>query len=91
MAALATVVLGWPLAQRVSALRYLRYSADSQIRVSAKEAFAAWHGASLALSMVTLVLVTVVMALAARLPEKPREPPPNPSPENPPDSAATKA
>jgi acyl-phosphate glycerol 3-phosphate acyltransferase len=63
--ALATVVIGWPLAQHVSALRYARYQGDE----AAKAAFGAWHGYSLLLSLVTVVLVTVLMALAARLPE----------------------
>jgi acyl-phosphate glycerol 3-phosphate acyltransferase len=70
LAAMATVVLGWPLVQHVSALRPLRYSADSDTSRAAEAAFQSWHGASLSLSLITLVLVTVLMALAARLPEK---------------------
>lgn len=66
--ALATVVAGWPLVQKVSALRIARYAADPDIARLAREAFAGWHLASMLLNLVTLVLVAVAMALAARLP-----------------------
>jgi acyl phosphate:glycerol-3-phosphate acyltransferase len=66
--ALAGVVCGWPLAQKVSHLRALRYGADSALAAAAKADFATWHGYSLTLSLVTLALVTVVMAMAAYMP-----------------------
>jgi len=66
--ALASVVAGWPLAQKVSELRMSRYDSDPAIAAAAKESFGAWHGYSLLLNMVTLGLVTAGMALAAQLP-----------------------
>jgi hypothetical protein len=67
--ALATVLAGWPLAQKVSSLRAERYSADRVIAESARAAFGTWHGYSLFLNFATLGLVTAGMALAARLPQ----------------------
>lgn len=66
--ALATVVVAWPLAEKVSQLRWERYSANPALAAAAKAAFGPWHGYSLLLSLVTLALVTVLMALAAQLP-----------------------
>jgi acyl-phosphate glycerol 3-phosphate acyltransferase len=80
LAALATVLIGWPIEQRVSALRpprdqaidaYLRAQEKEDaagIAIAARNTFLWWHLASLALSFVTLILVTGTMALAARLP-----------------------
>src|SRR5581483_845493 len=56
--ALATVVVAWPLAEKVSRLRWERYSADADVAAAAKAAFGAWHGYSLLLIFVTLLLVT---------------------------------
>jgi acyl phosphate:glycerol-3-phosphate acyltransferase len=67
-AALATVILGWPIALQVSILREARYHADPLLAEAAREHFATWHLYSLGLNLVTLALVTVVMALAAHLP-----------------------
>jgi acyl-phosphate glycerol 3-phosphate acyltransferase len=67
--ALATVVAGWPIAQKVSDLRPARYAEDSVVAATAKVSFQTWHTYSLILNLVTLALVTVAMALAARLPE----------------------
>jgi len=86
--ALATVLIGWPLEQKVADLRaprnqatdaYLQSgSADADAALaamkSARGEFARWHLASLGLTFVTLLLVTAAMALAARLPEKAAEP-----------------
>jgi glycerol-3-phosphate acyltransferase PlsY len=70
LAALATIVVGWPLAQKASELRYLRYQGDEAARAAARAAFGTWHGYSLLLSLLTLILVTGLMALAAILPER---------------------
>lgn len=66
--ALTTVVAGWPLAVRVSQLRWERYSSNPAIAAAARAAFGPWHAYSLLLSLLTLALVTVLMALAAQLP-----------------------
>ncbi len=68
IAALATVVAGWPLAQKVSQLRLERYAPDPAVAAAAKAAFGSWHTYSLLLTFVTLLLVAVGMALAAQLP-----------------------
>jgi glycerol-3-phosphate acyltransferase PlsY len=68
-AALATVLVGWPIAQRVAKLRTERSSADAVVAEPARQAFAGWHLASLGLEFVTILLVGVVTALAARLPD----------------------
>lgn len=68
VAALATVVMGWPLGQQVGRLSLARHSADSDIAAAAKLAFGLWHTVSLLLSFITVALVSVLMALAARLP-----------------------
>jgi glycerol-3-phosphate acyltransferase PlsY len=67
-AALATVVLGWPIAHQVSVFRAARYDADPAMAEAARAQFATWHTYSLALNLLTLALVTVAMALTARLP-----------------------
>jgi glycerol-3-phosphate acyltransferase PlsY len=81
--ALATVLIGWPLEQKVSDLRKPRNLAtDAYLQSDAANAeaaradmktargdFALWHLASLGLTFITLLLVTPAMALAARLPE----------------------
>jgi acyl-phosphate glycerol 3-phosphate acyltransferase len=69
--ALATVVAAWPLSEKVSQLRFERYNSDPQIAAVAKAAFGTWHLYSLLLSLVTLGLVTVLMALVAQLPNRP--------------------
>lgn len=66
--AFAGVVLGWPLDQKVSALRLARYAAEPEVAAAANAAFAAWHVVSLLLNMVVVLLVTIAMALAAWLP-----------------------
>ncbi len=67
--ALALVLAGWPLVVKVSELRTARYAADETVARAADAAFGPWHGASLTLNLVTLVLVGIGLALAARLPE----------------------
>jgi acyl-phosphate glycerol 3-phosphate acyltransferase len=68
LAALALVLISWPLALEVSDLRAKRFAADAAVAASAKASFATWHLYSLTLNMLTLILVTVAMALAAFLP-----------------------
>jgi hypothetical protein len=75
--ALATVVAGWPVSQKVTELRLDRYSADTAVAASANEAFMTWHTYSLILNLVTVVLVTVALALAAQLPAAVSEQKPN--------------
>jgi hypothetical protein len=66
--ALVTVLVGWPIAQKVAGLRAARYAADTSVASAAKAEFATWHGYSLLLNFVTLLLVSVAMALAVWLP-----------------------
>ncbi len=80
MAALVTVVVGWPLEQKVTDLRKERHDAvdaamkatqDKQLKELAQEKraeFGRWHFYSLGLNVLTVLLVGVGMALAARLP-----------------------
>jgi acyl-phosphate glycerol 3-phosphate acyltransferase len=81
VAALACVIAGWALEGKVSSLRrprdeqtdkLLEASDPSKALIADAEAargtFVAWHLVSLALNMLTLALVTVGMALTARLP-----------------------
>jgi acyl-phosphate glycerol 3-phosphate acyltransferase len=83
LAALVTVLAGWPLEQKVNALRGPRYEAvdkylqakpgqDAAAREAALDArkeFVLWHTFSLFLNFGTVILVGVGMALAAQLPE----------------------
>jgi glycerol-3-phosphate acyltransferase PlsY len=66
--ALATVVIGWPLAQHVSALRVARYSPDPAVAAAADAVFGGRHLVSLLVNMLTVLFVTGAMALAAALP-----------------------
>jgi len=66
--AVATVAAGWPISEEVSRLRPERFNPDSGIREAAKAAFGQWHMVSLLLSMVTVCLAGVALALAAKLP-----------------------
>jgi hypothetical protein len=56
---------------RVSDLRVQRFDGNGSAAEAARTAFAEWHLLSLLLSLVTLVLVGVALAMAARLPEAP--------------------
>jgi acyl-phosphate glycerol 3-phosphate acyltransferase len=67
-AGLATVSIGWPLSDYVSQLRLERFSTDTGVAGAAKAAFGPWHLASLLLSVVTVALAGLALALAARLP-----------------------
>jgi glycerol-3-phosphate acyltransferase PlsY len=66
--ALATVLVGWPIAHQVSLFRAARYDPNSLLAETARAQFAVWHSYSLALNLLTLALVTVAMALAAHMP-----------------------
>jgi acyl-phosphate glycerol 3-phosphate acyltransferase len=68
LAALATVAIGWLVADYVAVLRIERYSPIQSVADHARSIFAAWHGVSLTLNMITIALVTIAMALAAQLP-----------------------
>jgi acyl phosphate:glycerol-3-phosphate acyltransferase len=83
--ALVTVAAGWLLERRVSGLRADRNAAtdavlqgapevpaaDMQWAAEARAQFGRFHGYSLMLNFLTLLLVTVAMALAAALPARP--------------------
>ena len=64
------VAIGWPISNKVSALRIERLSPDSALAEAARLSFAEWHFVSLGLSLVTVILVGVVLAMAAKMPEK---------------------
>ncbi len=82
LAALGTVVAGWPLERMVGTLRIERNDASFALLQSAPEipeavyqnaadvraTFGTWHTYSLFLNFGTILLVTVAMALAAWLP-----------------------
>jgi acyl-phosphate glycerol 3-phosphate acyltransferase len=81
VAALLTVLVGWPLERKVAQENTKRNDAvdrvlasdspsadDVAVASALKKRFVAWHSASLALSLLEVVLVTIGMALAARLP-----------------------
>jgi hypothetical protein len=72
--ALTTVLIGWPLAQKVGDLRGKRYDPNPTVAAAAKADFATWHVYSLTLNLVTMGLVTVAMALTAWLPCPPGNP-----------------
>jgi acyl-phosphate glycerol 3-phosphate acyltransferase len=75
-AAWVTVLIGWPLARKVSELRLERYSPDAAVAEHANAVFMSWHNYSLLLTFATMILVGIGMALAAQLPgskEKPGE------------------
>jgi acyl-phosphate glycerol 3-phosphate acyltransferase len=64
-----TVAIGWPLSLTVSALRVQRFDVNPSVADAAKAAFSQWHLLSLFLSLATLALVGVALAMAARMPE----------------------
>ena len=64
-----TVAVGWPISLKVSVLRIERFNGNFMTASAAKEAFAEWHLISLLLSLVTVVLVGVALAMAAKMPD----------------------
>src|SRR5262249_61203267 len=83
LVALVTVLAGWPLEQKVNALRGPRYeavdkflhakpgqdSAEREAALEARKEFGLWHTVSLFVNFGTVILVGVGMALAAQLPQ----------------------
>lgn len=67
-AAVLTVAIGWPISNKVSQMRLLRFDPNPTIAAAAKDDFAMLHLVSLFLSFVTVSLAAVALALAARLP-----------------------
>jgi acyl-phosphate glycerol 3-phosphate acyltransferase len=65
------VAFGWSLADWVSRLRVERFHPDAELATAAKAAFGTWHLVSLLSSAFTTVIVGVVLALAAKLPDGP--------------------
>jgi glycerol-3-phosphate acyltransferase PlsY len=63
-----TVAIGWPISGKVSALRAERYTGNWLAAETARSAFAEWHLVSLLLSLISLVLVGVGLAMAAKMP-----------------------
>jgi hypothetical protein len=86
--ALVTVLAGWPLEKFVSGLRGPRNEATDALlkaapdvpksvydeAVASRRAFGTWHAVGLFLNFGTIALVTVGMALTARLPNRPAKP-----------------
>ena len=59
---------GWLISAKVTELRLARFSPDSAVAEAARAGFGTWHLYSLALSMVTLLLVLAATIMAGRLP-----------------------
>jgi acyl-phosphate glycerol 3-phosphate acyltransferase len=70
LVAVLTVVVGWPLSQKVSDLRAQRYDHDEAVATQAKEQFGRMHLYSLFLNFGTVGLAGIAMALAAMLPSE---------------------
>jgi len=64
------IAVGWPISNKVSALRIERFNPDSSLAEAARSSFAEWHFVSLGLSLATVGLVGVALALAAKMPER---------------------
>lgn len=64
------VAVGWPLSDYVSHLRMERFHPDRAIANAAKIAFGTMHLISLVSSAITTLLAGVVLALAAKLPDR---------------------
>lgn len=68
--AAATVAVGWPISEKVAALRVERFHPDSAVAEAARTAFVEWHFVSLGLSLLTVGLTGIVLAMAARMPDR---------------------
>lgn len=66
--ALLAVAVSWPISDHVSVLRVQRFDPDLDVAAHAKAAFGPWHFVSLTLSLVTVLLAGVGLALGAKLP-----------------------
>jgi hypothetical protein len=73
--ALALVAAGWPVVERVSAVRFARYDPNPQAARQAQADFALWHTVSLLLNLAALGLATPALALAAYPPRFDEEAP----------------
>lgn len=85
LAAVALVLIGWPIERQVSDLRiprnqtveaYLQDRADETKLSAMKEARAAfgrWHGYSILLNLATILCVTAAMAMAGNLETGPKQ------------------
>ena len=69
--AVALLLAGWPVVDKVESLRFARYSAEEAAAAAANSAFAFWHGISMSLNLAVVILVGAATALAARLPADP--------------------
>ena len=69
-AALLTVLAGWPLSREVGKLRLAMYNSAGAADAEARELFVQAHLASLLLNVLTVILVTAAMCLAAWLPDR---------------------
>jgi hypothetical protein len=72
--AVLTVAAGWTLSDYVGTLRLQRFDPDPAVAEAARAAFGPWHLASLGLSVVTVALAGVALALAAKLPQNEARP-----------------
>ena len=68
--AVALVAGGWPLSESVSRMSADRWGADAAVAAAAKAAFGPWHLVSLAGSALTTLLAGVLLALAAKTPDR---------------------
>lgn len=64
------IAVGWPISNKVSALRIERFNPDSALAEVARSSFAEWHFVSLGLSLFTVVLVGLALAMAAKMPKE---------------------
>jgi acyl-phosphate glycerol 3-phosphate acyltransferase len=69
-AALVLIGVSIPISNHVTELRLLRFNPDAAAAAKAVEDFKTWHLASLALSMVTVLMAGVALAMAAALPDR---------------------
>ena len=70
--ALLLVAVGWPISNEVSELRVKRFAPDPAVAAAARDAFGPTHLVSLGLSVVTVGLAGVGLALGAKLPDENR-------------------
>ncbi|MDB5307916.1 MAG: plsY [Gemmataceae bacterium] len=68
--AVLTVAVGWPISNHVSELRVLRFDPNPETASTAKAAFGPWHLVSLLLSLVTVCLAGLGLAMAAKMPRE---------------------
>lgn len=64
------VAADWALSIYLADLRPKRFDPSAEVAQAARASFMAWHFVSLGISMVTVVLAAIVVALGAKLPER---------------------